>query len=515
MNKKIKILLIVIITIIVGILGYSQVLPIIAKHPSKDFAPISLDEAQNSQDSNMTLSFLYNITKEIHTTGSQENYKVKDYIVECLEQMNVTYEVKTQNLDEDFFTKLKNINRTNIIKAKNKFYDSFKKYTTNGDVDKYITEHTTYSSFNEYYKNDVLQGKDLEEYLEDIYEKNVQTYKNQTSNNIIVQLNSSTNPNAQNIMFVTHYDSAKNSYGASDAGMNVAGLLETIRCLKNEDFDNNIFVMFTDGEEKKFWGAYAFVETNDINIDLIINFDNSGSSGNLMLYHYSTDNLTKQYFKSVKKESSYSFINSLLYNTDSPYYQGPTSDAFKFIEYGYNTIDLALFSKPFNYHTQNDNFYNIDVTSLNNLATSMIDMVSYYGNNDIQTGNDETLFNFKLINGFVISVPQIVYIVTAVIFIVINFAYIIMLFKNKEKVIKKILAILLTLISLITLILFKNFSLLFSIPCAILFISHFIKNEKAKFIFKLVLFELYFFIIIQLVISLVQYIIWAQFDFEI
>ena len=508
MSKKVKIILIIVITIIIGLVGYSQVLPIMEKNPSEDFTPISINEAKISQDTNMALSFLYNITREKHPTGSQEIYIVRDYITECLNEMNVKYEVSTQNLDEYFFTELKNKNKEILSNLKNDYYNSIKESTKDGNVEKFIKEQTGYGSFDEFYKQEIAGGKDIEISLEESYEKNVEEYKNQTLSNIIVQLNSNSNPTAQNIMFVAHYDSVAESYGAGDEGMCVAGLLETIRCLKDKKFNNNIFVMFTDGEEQNFWGANEFIKKNDIDFDLIINFDNAGNSGNLILYHYSNDNLTKQYFKAVKRESSYSFINELLYNPDSTYYQGETSDAFSFIENGYNTIDLALVGNPFYYHSSEDNFYNIDVKSLDNLTKSMIEMMTYYGNNDIELGNNEILFNFKLLNGVEISITKKAYIITSIIFIFISCTYVVTLFVKKKKVIQKILAILLTIVAIITLLLFKNFSLLFSLPCAILLISELIKHEKIKQIFKIVLFESYFFVIIQLIIPIIQYLIW-------
>ncbi len=66
MNKNKKLLLIILITIIVGIIGFIQVMPIVLEKPNKDFSPININQANNSQDNNMTLSFLYNITKEKH-----------------------------------------------------------------------------------------------------------------------------------------------------------------------------------------------------------------------------------------------------------------------------------------------------------------------------------------------------------------------------------------------------------------------------------------------------------------
>lgn len=510
-NKKIKIIVILISTLIIGLLGYSQVIPIIVKKPSEDFTPISIKEAKISQDNNMALSFLYNITKEKHPTGSQEIYKVRDYITECLKEIDVKYDVNTQNLDEYFFTELKNERKELLNNLKNNYYNYIKEYyTEDGDVDKVVKEETQYDSFDEWYKQECEDGKGYEIILEEKYEKEVKEFKNQTLNNIIVQLNSNNNQNAQNIMFVSHYDSASESYGAGDAGMCVAGLLETIRCLKDKKCNNNIFVMFTDGEEQYLWGATEFIKKNDIKFDLIINFDNSGNSGNLILYNYSNDSLTKQYFKAVNKESSYSFVNELLYNPDSTYYQGETSDASAFTKNGYNTIDLALVGNPFYYHSQKDNFYNVDTKSLENLTKSMIEMMTYYGNNTITLDQNEALFNFKLLNGVEFSISKKAYIIIAIIFIATSCIYIVTLFTKKKKIIQGILAIILTVASIVTLVLFKNFSLLFSIPCIVLLISEFIKCKKTKHIFLIILFESYFFVVIQLIIQAVQYIIWLK-----
>ena len=88
--------------------------------------------------------------------------------------------------------------------------------------------------------------------------------------------------------------------------------------------------------------------------------------------------------------------------------------------------------------------------------------------------------------------------------------YIVTLFTRKKKIIQVILAIILTVASIVTLVLFKNFSLLFSIPCIVLLISEFIKCKKAKHVFLIILFESYFFVVIQLIIQAVQYTIWLK-----
>ena len=228
-----------------------------------------------------------------------------------------------------------------------------------------------------------------------------------------------------------------------------------------------------------------------------------------MLYHYSNDSLAKQYFKSTSNESSYSFVNELLYNPDSKYYQGDFSDAFVFVENGYNTLDFALAGTPFYYHSKDDNFYNIEIKSLNKLTKSMIEIMSYYGDNDLNAVMNEDIVNFRLLNGIELSISQTVYIAIATLFIIISCIYIVLLFFRKEIISKKIITIILTLIAIITLWLFKNFSLIFTIPCTILLIRDLIKNQKVKNILSIVLFECYFFAIIQLLILLIQYIIWG------
>ena len=333
-------------------------------------------------------------------------------------------------------------------------------------------------------------------------------YNGKSLTNILVPVSANNITNSQNILFVAHYDSAENSYGASDDGMSVAGLLETIRLLKNNNFKNNIYVLFTDGEEESFWGANEFIKNNIIRYDLIINFDNAGSSGNLTLYHYSNDNIAKQYFKATKRESTYSLINEILYNPQSTYYQGETSDAFLFIENGYTTLDFALSSNPFNYHSENDSFSNIDIKALENTTSSMIEMMNYYGNNMVEEPTNSNFVNFKIFTGFELSIPQTLYIILAIAFIIISILYLIKLFKDKKKIIIKLIVIVLLLISIVTLILLKNLSLLFTTPLIIIYISNFFKNDKLKKVFKTIMFELYIFIIIQLIVPLIEYSFW-------
>ena len=507
MNKKI---IVSIITIMIMILGYIQVKPLYKNTPSENFKPINISEANlNKQDKNMALSFLYNISKYKHPTGSDDIHKVRDYIISCLEQINTKYTIQTRNLDENFFTEIKNDTRIKLNGIKNDYYEMIKKQTQDGNVDSFIKNNSDYNSFDEFYNNEIAQGKSIEETLEHTYNERLEKYNGQTLTNILVSLSQYEKKNTQNILFVAHYDSTKDSYGASDDGMAVAGLLETIRLLNNKNFENNIYVLFTDGEEENFWGANEFIKNNTIKYDLIINFDNSGSNGHLLLYHYSNDNIAKQTFKAISKESSYSLTNDILYNHESNFYQGEASDAFLFIKNGYTVLDFALSSTPYNYHSENDSFKNISIDSLNDMTTSMIEMVNYYGNNNVEIATNEKFINFKIITGFELSLKQSIYNVISVILIIISICYIFIMFKKKDKVIKKIFSIILSIISILVLVLFKQLSILSIIPVIIMLLADFIKDEKKKTVFKIIAFELYLFIMVQLLVPLIEYLIWV------
>ena len=129
------------------ILGYIQVKPLFKNTPSENFKPINISEANlNKQDKNMTLSFLYNISKYKHPTGSDDIYKVRDYIISCLEQINAKYTIQTRNLDENFFTEIKNDTRIKLNGIKNDYYEMIKKQTQDGNVDSFIKNNSDYNS---------------------------------------------------------------------------------------------------------------------------------------------------------------------------------------------------------------------------------------------------------------------------------------------------------------------------------------------------------------------------------
>ena len=156
----------------------------------------------------------------------------------------------------------------------------------------------------------------------------VQTQKGYTLNsegvftvpeNIITKIPGS-DPSVKNdLMVMTHYDSAvHSSFGASDAGSGVATILETIRVFLKEEIPhrNNIIICFTDAEEIGLNGANLFVEEHPWaeNIGLVLNFEARGSGGpsnTILETNAGNSKLIKAFSKA---NSEYPMATSLMYS---------------------------------------------------------------------------------------------------------------------------------------------------------------------------------------------------------
>lgn len=77
--------------------------------------------------------------------------------------------------------------------------------------------------------------------------------------NVIVRLDGARDT-GWDVLLTSHYDSAPGTPGASDDGISVAAMIETMRVLRaSEPVDNDVVLLFTDGEERGQTGIAAFV----------------------------------------------------------------------------------------------------------------------------------------------------------------------------------------------------------------------------------------------------------------
>lgn len=88
------------------------------------------------------------------------------------------------------------------------------------------------------------------------------------------------------LLLATHYDTGKATLGAVRPALQVAALLETARALRvGPATDNDIVLLFADGEDVGALGAQGFVERHPWarQMGLALRFDSAGSGGPLLL----------------------------------------------------------------------------------------------------------------------------------------------------------------------------------------------------------------------------------------
>jgi len=90
------------------------------------------------------------------------------------------------------------------------------------------------------------------------------------------------------LLLAVHYDSERTSLGAARGAMPVAAGLEMLRALRNGPaLENDVIVLFADGERVGSLGMQAFVEQHPWarDVGLALRFDGGGSGGPLVLYN--------------------------------------------------------------------------------------------------------------------------------------------------------------------------------------------------------------------------------------
>jgi len=186
---------------------------------------------------------------------------------------------------------------------------------------------------------------------------------------------------------MSHYDSSPHSsLGASDAGSGVATILEGIRAYlaSNKTPKNDIIICITDGEELGLNGADLFVKKHPWakNVGLTLNFEARGSGGDsYMLIETNGKNgkLIKEFANAGLK---YPATNSLAY---SIYKMLPNdTDLTVLREQGdIDGFNFAFIDDHFDYHTANDTWQNLDLSTLQHQGSYLMPLLSYFSEVDL------------------------------------------------------------------------------------------------------------------------------------
>jgi len=203
------------------------------------------------------------------------------------------------------------------------------------------------------------------------------------------------------VMVVGHYDSVLGSPGAADDVHSVACMLEIAKILKNEEHDNDIIFLITDGEERGLFGAKAFVEQKDVShIGVLLNYEARGNSGASISFEWSEGNawlvnqLKKVATKPVANSMSFEIYKNLPNDTDFTFFK----------EAGIDGINHAFIDGFSYYHNPADKPENINQNSVQHTGTNMLTLTRHFANTDlsITSTHNATFFN---ILGYLVTYP--------------------------------------------------------------------------------------------------------------
>ncbi len=246
--------------------------------------------------------------------------------------------------------------------------------------------------------------------------------------NILAKIKGSSDGKA--LLLMSHYDSSQHSsLGASDAASGVATILEGIRAYvaTNKTPKNDILICITDGEELGLNGADLFVKKHPWakNIGVTLNFEARGSGGDSYMLIETNGKNGKMMDAFSNAGVRYPTTNSLAY---SIYKMLPNdTDLTVLREQGdIDGFNFAFIGDHFDYHTANDTWQNLDLSTLQHQGNYLMPLLTYLSETDInnlKSDTDYIYFNipiFKLIK-YPFSWISILLIIAIVLFIVMIF----------------------------------------------------------------------------------------------
>lgn len=198
--------------------------------------------------------------------------------------------------------------------------------------------------------------KDIEEMVR--YQTQAGDKDSLTLNNVLVKVEV---PKASSaIMLVSHYDSVAMGPGAADDGLAVTGMLQVLKevLAQRDNLKNNVYFLFTDGEEQGLLGAADFVQEYpqyQEEIKLVMNFEARGNSGALLMFETSNYN-----YELVKAYAANSFQPTSTSVATAVYKLMPNGTDFtEFINANYQGLNFAMIEGAEHYHKPTDTVENL------------------------------------------------------------------------------------------------------------------------------------------------------------
>ena len=385
-NKSLKqymvLILFIIVTIISVLWGFYQ-----TSEPSlpTNFRDeiVTLDDVSDNPEPSldMVLSHVFNITREPHPSRSAEISKVRKYLLIQIEKMGLQYEIQSFYLGEKL-TLDESLTRYKEAVEGNPDYKV--------KLDNFAQINFGYNSFEEYLIN---------------YSRENTEFKN-----ILVRIGPE-NPR-HGFLMMAHYDGVKGSPAASDDGIAVACLLETMRILSSQqNLKNAIYFLITDGEEIGLIGADYYSRNPLVpqeDIDFVVNFEARGNRGVPVALDadktgkQKNKNIVKMLSKNLDKKWMFSWANEIFKIMPND------TDLTSFLRMNYRGVVFAMGDGVENYHQPTDSYENLSRRSANQYLKTSIELAGYFANvEDFDIEGSENAIVFPVWNGKVLVLSDV------------------------------------------------------------------------------------------------------------
>jgi hypothetical protein len=196
------------------------------------------------------------------------------------------------------------------------------------------------------------------------------------------------------LLLTAHYDSEYYSPGASDNGVGVAVLLETMRLIsQSPQFNNDIVFLFTDGEELGLYGARAFWNRHPWakDVGLVLNFEARGTKGASIMFQTSAGN--GKLIARLSSVSPYAVASSL--SGDIYRMMSNDTDLTIALEKGVQGMNFAFGDGFAHYHTALDSLANVSIESVRHQSLYAYTLVTGFGNADLNEMKAEDVVYFN------------------------------------------------------------------------------------------------------------------------
>jgi hypothetical protein len=184
------------------------------------------------------------------------------------------------------------------------------------------------------------------------------------------------------VLLMTHYDSVEQGPGASDAGMLVAAVLETLRALRaGPALRNDVIVLLTDGEEAGLLGARAFFAEHPAaaHVRAVLNFEARGTSGPALMFE--TGPGSGSLVRLLADTPDTAVASSLF---DEAYQRMPNTTDFAFAkEHRLPGLNFANISGFIHYHGPDDDLAHVDPGTLQHHGANMLGLLRRLGRADL------------------------------------------------------------------------------------------------------------------------------------